>query len=552
MKKSIPALLILGCLLSKNVFAQQPDSLKLLKTYTPSEIDSIFISFSPFLEALVPRTYSVQVYKMDYTTTDPFGNPILASGALIIPVNPACHVPLASYQHGTITVKDEVPSTLKTEEMIIGYALATDGIVVCMPDQLGLGDSPGFHPYLHAETEGRSVADMLVVAQNVCDSMNIVRNGQLFLLGYSQGGHSTMAANQIIQQDYSATLHVTACAPMSGPYDMNGVEATIFSTPQLSPNPYYLPYFLLAYNGIYHLYDSTGDYLASPYASTIPPLFDGTHEGDEITAAMGGDTLPPNHIITSDVLDSFISDKNYPLHSVLYENDTYHWVPQNPLRMYYCTEDMDVNYMNAIVALDSFIAQGASQVSAVNSGAYDHMGCVLPSLLSAKNFFDSLRLDKIKLSFDVVNATGDTVKDGAATVHATGGVKPYSYLWSNGSQDSTDVNLAKGNYSVTVTDASGCPSVQSVFIGVTTGLSSLQQIPVKLYPNPMTSLAVVELNQSDRYEIEIHDASGRLMKRAFFNGNHYLISRDQLSRGVYVVRIINSKPEQSILLLNVQ
>jgi hypothetical protein len=171
---------------------------------------------------------------------------------------------------------------------------------------------------------------------------------------------------------------------------------------------------------------------------------------------------------------------------------------------------------------------------------------------AAKLFFDSLRLDKIRLSFDIQNATGPTEADGSVTVHAASGLKPYSYTWSNGSHDSTITGLLPGNYIVTVADASGCPANQTAFVGVTTGISSVQQIPAKLYPNPMTSLGVVEMNRSDHYEIEIHDASGRLMKHDFFNGNHYLISGGQLGKGIYVVRIMSQEREQSILLLNVQ
>ncbi len=46
--------------------------------------------------------------------------------------------------------------------------------------------------------------------------------------------------------------------------------------------------------------------------------------------------------------------------------------------------------------------------------------------------------------------------NGTATVNATGGTAPYSYLWSNGSTTNSITGLVAGNYSVTVTDANGC------------------------------------------------------------------------------------------------
>lgn len=49
--------------------------------------------------------------------------------------------------------------------------------------------------------------------------------------------------------------------------------------------------------------------------------------------------------------------------------------------------------------------------------------------------------------------------NGSATVTASGGTPGYTYLWSNGETSAAAGNLAAGNYSVTVTDANGCPAV---------------------------------------------------------------------------------------------
>jgi hypothetical protein len=52
--------------------------------------------------------------------------------------------------------------------------------------------------------------------------------------------------------------------------------------------------------------------------------------------------------------------------------------------------------------------------------------------------------------------------DGSASVTATGGSKPYTYLWSNGSTNQSAFNLVAGTYTVTVTDANGCKEMTSV------------------------------------------------------------------------------------------
>ena len=61
--------------------------------------------------------------------------------------------------------------------------------------------------------------------------------------------------------------------------------------------------------------------------------------------------------------------------------------------------------------------------------------------------------------------------DGTASVAASGGTPPYSYLWSNGGLSSGISSLAPGTYSVTVTDANGCSISSSGTVG--TGVSVL-------------------------------------------------------------------------------
>ena len=53
---------------------------------------------------------------------------------------------------------------------------------------------------------------------------------------------------------------------------------------------------------------------------------------------------------------------------------------------------------------------------------------------------------------------------GTATVTATGGVAPYTYLWSNGRVTRTVTGLTAGSYSVTITDANNCTTAASVDI----------------------------------------------------------------------------------------
>ncbi|MBK8557361.1 MAG: SprB repeat-containing protein [Lewinellaceae bacterium] len=50
--------------------------------------------------------------------------------------------------------------------------------------------------------------------------------------------------------------------------------------------------------------------------------------------------------------------------------------------------------------------------------------------------------------------------NGSATVSVTGGAMPYQYLWNNGQNTATAINLAAGTYTVTVIGNNGCTDVK--------------------------------------------------------------------------------------------
>ena len=55
--------------------------------------------------------------------------------------------------------------------------------------------------------------------------------------------------------------------------------------------------------------------------------------------------------------------------------------------------------------------------------------------------------------------TSDRSRNGIAYVNASGGTGSFKYEWSNGSQKSKTRDLAKGTYTVTVTDQNGCTAL---------------------------------------------------------------------------------------------
>jgi len=62
------------------------------------------------------------------------------------------------------------------------------------------------------------------------------------------------------------------------------------------------------------------------------------------------------------------------------------------------------------------------------------------------------------------NAICNGVNNGTATISASGGTQPYTYLWDNGETTPTASGLSPGQHDVVVVDASGCITAQAIMI----------------------------------------------------------------------------------------
>lgn len=106
-----------------------------------------------------------------------------------------------------------------------------------------------------------------------------------------------------------------------------------------------------------------------------------------------------------------------------------------------------------------------ADISNLEPGSYtvvatDNLGC-LDSAVTVMIEEPSILLSAIN-NIEVPNCPDDAA--GSATVVATGGRLPYTYEWTDGQTSTTATGLVAGVYNVTVTDSSGCESVQGVAI----------------------------------------------------------------------------------------
>lgn len=143
-----------------------------------------------------------------------------------------------------------------------------------------------------------------------------------------------------------------------------------------------------------------------------------------------------------------------------------------------------------------------------------------------------------------VESSCATCADGEASVFASGGTAPYSYLWSNGEMTDTIADELPGTYEVTIIDANGCEFIESVTIGFSTaGIEDLAQFGLSVYPNPMTDFVKIESKKYIVESVRFIDNSGRVVLEKMINSKVGVIETSQLAKGGYQV-VLKTKDQQ--------
>lgn len=132
-------------------------------------------------------------YRILYTSTSHAGDTIVVSGLGVVPDTPAPEDGrnIITLVHGTVGSADQcAPSKHPSEpgELTLLRPLVEAGYLIAATDYEGIG-TPGVHPYLVGESEGRSGLDAALAVRQLPGADAGDRFG---IMGYSQGGHAAM------------------------------------------------------------------------------------------------------------------------------------------------------------------------------------------------------------------------------------------------------------------------------------------------------------------------------------------------------------------------
>ena len=142
------------------------------------------------------------------------------------------------------------------------------------------------------------------------------------------------------------------------------------------------------------------------------------------------------------------------------------------------------------------------------------------------------------------DATGGQC-NGDMTATPSGGTTPYTYLWSDltNQTSQTATGLCSGIYTVTVTDANGCTAVVGDTVGTILSIALFtDKIDWNIYPNPAHDFITVQVDlaESNEIEIKMYSVLGKLVHYSAMENlqsvNHK-INLTEIPNGIYFINL---------------
>lgn len=284
-----------------------------------------------------------------YTGHDIDGSPITLSGKLLVPADGKVKN-LVIVSHYTIGANYECPSECFPLEGI----LAAKGYAVVMADYIGYGiTAKRIHPYMHVESTARSVVDMALRA--VKPYLEHIgkkpESEEVILMGYSQGGATTLGVMRMIQREYQDVFPIKKVYCGGGPYDLAATYDTAIEMGKTGI-PCAIPMIVQGVNAGQGLGLDLKDFFTPKLLACYDELINSkkyTVKG--INVALGTDDL--RDLMTDTARDKHNS-KTARLYKALMINSVLDFWPAAPIFMFHSLDDQTVPFENALRAEQAF------------------------------------------------------------------------------------------------------------------------------------------------------------------------------------------------------
>lgn len=282
-------------------------------------------------------------YCGSYMSTDEDGNPIRLSGRLILPIDGKVKR-IMIISHFTIGADYEAPSRSFPLEAIF----AARGIAVLMPDYMGFGTSVDrVHPYLCNLLTAKHVTDMYFAVLPFLEHIGCKpENDDILLMGYSQGGATTMAVQRYFELVYPE-VKIRLNMAGGGPYNPCVTYDKMIEQ-DISDYPCVIPMIIMGMKMGEHLNIDYADFM-KPYI--VEHLDEWINSKQyvvyQLTELFG--TKHVTQLLTEDAKNK-VNEGMSDFYLALYSNSlTSGWQPVNPIYLFHSMDDNVVPFDNAVL-----------------------------------------------------------------------------------------------------------------------------------------------------------------------------------------------------------
>lgn len=373
--------------------------------------------------------HSITTHKIVYNDINYKG----LTGLVVIPEPKGLEkFPMLALQHPTQVLRKMSPSNYGITRHIddqltmpLALFLGRAGYIVVVADYPGLGDSKDVHPYC-TKRLGPVVTSMMNAVLEYLDVNNRhIFNGDVYLMGYSEGGYATAVTAQDIEQRYSDRFKLRAVASLDGPHSLSETMRNLMLTADAKYiAPYFLPYVV---NGFDDAYGRTVDIVKfdkaivnpmvtnpttkqlEPFNPNLRARLDGSYSGTDINNYMKliQPFVGPKTILAQDFIAE-LNDNNSKVYALLKENDsTTGWIPKTKFVFFHNSKDDLVPFDNSARAYEDWKAHKNVFLVSFNEfvpglGSV-HAGALIPAIIRGFTWIDKMAYPIRHLNSNVCN-----------------------------------------------------------------------------------------------------------------------------------------------------
>lgn len=292
---------------------------------------------------------SVTEFVGTYKSIDKNGDPITLSGKVLLPSS-GKFLRYVVVSHYTIGSNIEAPSNSFPLEGIycdLGYA-------VIVPDYIGYGiTADKVHPYLVMDLTARNVLDMFLAVKRFFDFVGLApEKDDIYLMGYSQGGATTMAVEHLIESLYNPLqkeedrIKIRRVMAGGGPYDVKETFNRFVMTNK-ADYPVAVPLVIQGMidgnNLDLDMHSIMQDWLCDKLDDWINSK---RYTTKQLNNKIG--TYTTSKMLTTKGMD-VASDEVSELYKAMVSNSiiSYDWTPEAPVYILHSMDDETVTFVNA-------------------------------------------------------------------------------------------------------------------------------------------------------------------------------------------------------------